>query len=62
MTRTTLVQVDDNSADAIISQLLLLNASDSTSDIKFFINSPGGSVTAGKPMLWSHPSHVPQPA
>lgn len=40
-------QVDDNSADAIISQLLLLDAQDSTTDIKLFINSPGGSVTAG---------------
>lgn len=34
-------------ADLIISQLLLLDAEDSEKDIKFFINSPGGSVTAG---------------
>ncbi|KAI5076677.1 hypothetical protein GOP47_0008742 [Adiantum capillus-veneris] len=40
-------QVDDFSADVIISQLLLLDAEDSTKDIKLFINSPGGSVTAG---------------
>lgn len=40
-------QVDDMSADFIINQLLLLDAEDSTKDIKFFINSPGGSVTAG---------------
>lgn len=40
-------QVDDISADAIISQLLLLDAQDPTKDIKLFINSPGGSVTAG---------------
>lgn len=40
-------QVDDVSADFIISQLLLLDLEDSTKDIKLFINSPGGSVTAG---------------
>lgn len=34
-------------ADFIISQLLFLDAEDSTKDIKLFINSPGGSVTAG---------------
>eukprot|EP01018_Ginkgo_biloba_P027476 Gb_14699 [translate_table: standard] len=39
--------VDDMSADFIISQLLFLDAEDSTKDIKLFINSPGGSVTAG---------------
>ncbi|XP_022143418.1 ATP-dependent Clp protease proteolytic subunit 3, chloroplastic [Momordica charantia] len=40
-------QVDDMTADFIISQLLFLDAEDSTKDIKLFINSPGGSVTAG---------------
>lgn len=40
-------QVDDFCADVIISQLLLLDAEDPTKDIKLFINSPGGSVTAG---------------
>merc|ERR1719313_741099 len=35
------------SADAVISQLLLLDATDSSKDIRLFINSPGGSVTAG---------------
>lgn len=40
-------QVDDVSADFVISQLLLLDLEDSTKDIKLFINSPGGSVTAG---------------
>ncbi|KQK04476.1 ATP-dependent Clp protease proteolytic subunit 3, chloroplastic [Brachypodium distachyon] len=39
--------VDDMSADLIISQLLLLDAEDQTKDIKLFINSPGGSITAG---------------
>lgn len=36
-------------ADLIISQLLFLDAEDSKKDIKLFINSPGGSVTAGMP-------------
>jgi len=40
-------EVNDFVADAIVSQLLLLDAQDSTKDIKLFINSPGGSVTAG---------------
>jgi ATP-dependent protease ClpP protease subunit len=39
--------VDDMSADLIISQLLLLDAEDQTKGIKLFINSPGGSITAG---------------
>lgn len=51
LTITPLPQVDDNSADVLVSQLLLLNANDPTADIKMFINSPGGSVTAGKPPL-----------
>lgn len=38
--------IDDFVADAIISQLLLLDAQDSTKDIKLFINSPGGSLSA----------------
>ena len=40
-------QVDDVSADAVISQLLLLDSQDSEKDIRLYINSPGGSVTAG---------------
>eukprot|EP00798_Chlamydomonas_sp_ICE-L_P020011 gene20011-26726_t len=40
-------EVEDFSADAIISQLLLLDSQDPGKDIKLFINSPGGSVTAG---------------
>uniref|UniRef100_A0A453EUY4 ATP-dependent Clp protease proteolytic subunit n=1 Tax=Aegilops tauschii subsp. strangulata TaxID=200361 RepID=A0A453EUY4_AEGTS len=38
--------VDDLNADLITSQLLLLDAKDHTKDIKLFINSPGGSITA----------------
>lgn len=40
-------QVDDMTADLIITQLLFLDAEDPTKDIKLFINSPGGSITAG---------------
>ncbi|KAK4486299.1 hypothetical protein RD792_008970 [Penstemon davidsonii] len=39
-------QIDDFVADAIISQLLLLDAQDSTKDIRLFINSAGGSLSA----------------
>lgn len=40
-------QVDQNSANAICAQLLLLEAEDPTKDIALYINSPGGSVTDG---------------
>jgi ATP-dependent Clp protease protease subunit len=39
-------EIDDFVADAIVSQLLLLDAQDPTKDIKLFINSPGGSLSA----------------
>ncbi|MGI8761304.1 MAG: ATP-dependent Clp protease proteolytic subunit [Jatrophihabitantaceae bacterium] len=39
--------VDDNIANQICAQLLLLSAEDSNRDINLYINSPGGSVTAG---------------
>jgi ATP-dependent Clp protease protease subunit len=40
-------EVTDDSANAIIAQLLFLEADDPTKDIYMYINSPGGSVTAG---------------
>eukprot|EP00793_Prasinoderma_coloniale_P001938 PRCOL_00002446-RA len=40
--------VNDFTADAVVSQLLLLDAQDPTKDIRLYINSPGGSVTAGE--------------
>lgn len=40
-------QVDDDIANRIAAQMLLLAAEDSESDIALYINSPGGSVTAG---------------
>ena len=40
-------QVDDEIANRIAAQMLLLSAEDPTGDISLYINSPGGSVTAG---------------
>ncbi|SNY82080.1 ATP-dependent Clp protease, protease subunit [Nocardia amikacinitolerans] len=40
-------QVDDDIANKICAQILLLSAEDPTKDIALYINSPGGSVTAG---------------
>jgi len=39
--------INDYTANIIIAQLLFLDAEDKTKDIKFYINSPGGSVVAG---------------
>jgi ATP-dependent Clp protease protease subunit len=39
--------IDDNVANLIIAQLLFLEAEDPEKDIHVYINSPGGSVTAG---------------
>lgn len=39
--------VDDDSANLIIAQLLFLEAEDPKKDIFLYVNSPGGSVTAG---------------
>ncbi|MFA6909008.1 MAG: ATP-dependent Clp endopeptidase proteolytic subunit ClpP [Patescibacteria group bacterium] len=39
--------VDDAVANTVIAQLLLLDSQERTKDIKLYINSPGGSVTAG---------------
>jgi ATP-dependent Clp protease, protease subunit len=43
-------EVDDRVANRICAQLLLLSAEDPRSDISLYINSPGGSVTAGLAM------------
>ncbi|MEZ0493924.1 ClpP family protease [Kineococcus sp. TBRC 1896] len=40
-------EVDDAAANRITAQLLLLSADDPRSDIALYVNSPGGSVTAG---------------
>ena len=39
--------IDDSIANLIIAQLLFLQSDDATKDISVYINSPGGSVTAG---------------
>src|SRR5688572_15250525 len=39
--------VDDHTANLIIAQMLFLSNEDSKSPVSFYINSPGGSVTAG---------------
>ena len=39
--------IDDNVANIIVAQLLLLDSEDPEKDIMVYINSPGGSVTAG---------------
>ena len=40
-------QIDDSLANLIIAQLLFLEKEDADKDIEMYINSPGGSVTAG---------------
>jgi len=39
--------VDDDTANLIVAQMLFLSNEDSKADIHFYINSPGGSVSAG---------------
>ncbi len=39
--------IDDDIANTIIAQLLFLESEDKSKDIKLYVNSPGGSVTAG---------------
>jgi ATP-dependent Clp protease, protease subunit len=40
-------QVDDTSANLVVGQLLHLESADAERDIQLYVNSPGGSVTAG---------------
>ena len=40
-------EVNDTTASLVVAQMLYLDAQDSEKDIHFYINSPGGSVTAG---------------
>ena len=44
-------EVDDTVANLVIAQLLFLESDDPNSDIKLYINSPGGSVSAGLAMF-----------
>src|SRR3954470_11280076 len=43
--------IDDDTANLIIAQLLFLEAEDPKKDIFLYVNSPGGSVTAGLAIL-----------
>ena len=40
-------EIDDSVADALVAQLLFLEAEDPEKDIQIYINSPGGTVTSG---------------
>lgn len=40
-------EIDDNVADLVVAQLIYLEGKDSSKDISLYINSPGGSVSAG---------------
>ncbi|MBI4599214.1 ATP-dependent Clp endopeptidase proteolytic subunit ClpP [Candidatus Uhrbacteria bacterium] len=40
-------EIDDGVANTVIAQFLFLESQDKTKDIKLYVNSPGGSVTAG---------------
>ena len=44
-------EIEDEIANAIVAQLLFLQAEDSKKEISMYINSPGGSVTAGLAIL-----------
>ena len=44
-------EIEDEMANAIVAQLLFLQAEDSRKEISMYINSPGGSVTAGLAIL-----------
>ena len=43
--------IDDNVANSVVAQLLLLESADPDKDISLYINSPGGSVSAGLAIL-----------
>lgn len=51
-------EVNDESAGLVASQMLLLAAQDPAAPITFYINSPGGSVSAGM-MIYDVIGHIP---
>lgn len=57
--------VDDDMANLIVAQLLYLDSADQQKDITMYVNSPGGSVTAGETSCSSWDSkpwqHMTQP-
>jgi ATP-dependent Clp protease protease subunit len=50
--------IDDHEANLIIAQLLFLASEDPKKDISFYINSPGGSLTAGL-AIYDTMQHIP---
>ena len=44
-------EIDDDTANAVVAQLLFLQAQDPGKEVSMYINSPGGSVTAGLAIL-----------
>ena len=44
-------EIDDSTANAVVAELLFLKAQDPEKEISMYINSPGGSVTAGLAIL-----------
>lgn len=52
--------IDDHAANSVIAQLLFLDNEDSKKDIKLYINSPGGMVTAGL-AIYDTMQHVKAP-
>ena len=50
--------IDDNEANVIIAQLLFLASEDPQKDVSLYINSPGGSLTAGL-AIYDTMQHVP---
>ena len=46
-------EVNDTSASLVVAQLLYLEGQDPTKDISLYINSPGGSVTAGMSIFYT---------
>ena len=44
-------EIDDSTANAVVAELLFLQAQDSEKEVSMYINSPGGSVTAGLAIL-----------
>src|SRR2546428_5565312 len=49
--------IDDNIANLVIAQMLFLAQEDPEKDIQLYINSPGGSITAGQG-IFERPQHV----
>ena len=44
-------EIDDDTANAVVAELLFLQAQDAEKEVSMYINSPGGSVTAGLAIL-----------